>query len=248
MLKSSLKIVQLGTVPLQQHAFGITASGVVQSISATFFRAGLAGLAAGQALALSRVGGSTHPWQTTPGFSTELGWFALVEPGFVNEECPTVRTNIEEQAQTERDFGKNPLTGKGYFTADVFSQPAHVVNRKIIDVPLYLAPAIALSFRAIGFDGPAGSAVPLYFKDRGAADAPKEADPLAEDAGFSAVNETPRGLRLLRVCDLILHQPRLALTSTITIAPTAATRLAGSPFAPVAMRSSRMALPRSFGS
>ena len=172
----------------------------------------------GLTISANRRGKWRHPWQTRAVWLPAASqWIATIEPGFVNATSPIVRTTIEEQKTNGKDFGTNPLSGEKYFSAWVFSQPNRELSRTEIEVPLYLSPAIPLRWRAMGFDGQPGSTVPQFFKERGAADAPKQPDPLAEETDVSAVNETPRGLRLLRVCDLVLHQPRLALTSHITI-------------------------------
>ena len=164
----------------------------------------------GQALSASRSRKWRHPWQTAVAWHPPSAqWFAQIEPGFVNGAAPIVRTTIEEQASADKDFGRNPLTGNRYFSDPIFTHNQREASRREIAVPLYLSPAIPLRWRAVGFDGGANSAVPEFFKSRGAADAPAQADP------FAPTPDAPRGLRLLRACDLILHQPRQALTSHI---------------------------------
>lgn len=88
------------------------------------------------------------------------------------------------------------------------------------DMPLYRRPEIPLRWRRIGWDG--DGAVPQFFLDRGAAKARPELTVAAVEAnGASAFDtpEAPENLRLLRACDLWIHQPRLALTSQIDITP-----------------------------
>lgn len=179
----------------------------------------IASIRAGQALAFAQAGQWKHPWQTSPAWSPRLGWYCIINPGFVNEKTPTLSTTIDEQAEADRDFGTNPLTGRPFFESSVFSHNTRAARRVQMDVPLYLSPAIPLQWTAIGFDGPEKSNVPQFFKDRGAADHPKAQ---AEDGGpvsLAVTDAPPRGLRLLRTCDLVLHQPRLALTSEITTTP-----------------------------
>jgi hypothetical protein len=172
----------------------------------------------GQTISSRRRGKWRHPWETQAiWLPAARQWVATMEPGFVNATSPIVRTTIEAQKIGGKDFGTNPLTGRKYFSASVFSQPTREEARRQIEVPLYLSPVIPMAWRALGFDGPPGSTVPEYFRNRGAADAPQRGNPLSEDFDPLAVAEPPRGLRLLRVCDLILHQPRLALTSQIAL-------------------------------
>ena len=175
----------------------------------------MASTAIGQALSASRRRKWRHPWQTGVAWVPAAAlWVAVIEAGFVNAGTPIVATTQREQARTGRDFGLNPLTGRPYFEAHVFSHDETPEIDRQIQIPLYLDPAIPLQWRSIGFDGPAGSTVPDFFKQRGAADAPK---PQTEGGDISIDPDTPRGLRLLRACDLVLHQPRLALTSEILV-------------------------------
>ncbi len=164
--------------------------------------------------------GWRHPWWVQPAWNARLRrWVATVKPGFVNGQCPIVRTTVSEQSGAALDFGINPLTGRPFFSASVFVQPAKkAVDNNRIDVPLYLSPTFSLGWRALGFDSPNDEAVPLFFLDRGAAERPKPKSDDAEGSVSAALNpntKIPRGLRLLRACDVWIHQPRLALTSSI---------------------------------
>lgn len=158
-----------------------------------------------------------HPWFTQLGWSAGLKrWVAYVNPGLVNGKAPVARTTtVEQEKATGRDFGINPLSGQRYFSAHVFNQAATTEEAgDEIDVPLYLAPAIPLVWRNVGWDAP-GSAVPEFFEKRGVA-----AKPAINLENLTAAEPSrPPGLRLLRECDLVLHQPRLALTSQIEITP-----------------------------
>ena len=174
----------------------------------------------GQAISLAaNRAGWKHPWQITPAWQAGAGhWAAVVKPGFVNEQAPVVRTRQDEQKQDGRNFGLNPLTGRKFFSDPIFNHgPTVQPAQQVIDIPLYLSPAINLSFRAVGFDG-GTSDVPQFFLDRGAAQAPSVN--LESPSGDTA---RPAGLRLLRACDVWLHMPRLALTSDVTLAPGPAT-------------------------
>jgi hypothetical protein len=163
-----------------------------------------------------------HPWQTQAGYSPRSGgWFAFVNPGLVNGEAPIVRTTATEQRQqTGRTWHKNPLTGKPFFSDPIFNrtEPGGGTEKRIIEVPLYLSPAIPLRWRPIGFDGLPGSALPLFFRRLGAAARPgtqigTDTDlALADTSAFT--EQPPEGLRLLRACDIILHQPRAAVSSS----------------------------------
>lgn len=163
-----------------------------------------------------------HPWTISPSWQPGTRrWVAVVKPGFVNGEAPIVRTTTGEQADNGRDFGINPLTGEKYFSAAIFTEgTTERETSRRIDIPIYLSPALNLSFRPLGFDGPPiGNQVPEFFRDRGVADAPE----FDFDLGVSGDTTRPKDLRLLRACDLVLHQPRLALTSQVTLAPGPAT-------------------------
>jgi hypothetical protein len=166
-----------------------------------------------------------HPWWVQPAWNgRERRWIATVKPGFVNGRCPIVRTTIREQSEDDRDYGTNPLTGRPFFSDSVFAQPEKKEETRQIDVPLYLNPTIRLGWRALGFDSPNGEAVPIYLLDRGAKERPKKASEDGESIPtFDPNAEVPRGLRLVRACDVWIHQPRLALTSTIETQPGLAT-------------------------
>ena len=174
----------------------------------------------GRSLSAQPGGKWRHPWFLTPVFGGRE-WAVTVQPGLVNAVAPVVRTTVAEQADAaQRDFGINPLTGRPFFSDDVFQHgpQAEKPSKRVIDIPLYLDPAVPLRFRALGYDGLPGFPVPQFFLDRGAAEAPR----VSVDAAGGITTEiadAPRNLRLLRACDVWVHQPRLALTSTITQEP-----------------------------
>jgi len=166
-----------------------------------------------------------HPWLTTATYDPQLKqWTATVEPGFVNAQAPVFRATIKTQKAADNPWGINPLTGKKFFSDDVFNhlQPGPDEN---VDVPLYLTPNIPLDFRNIGWDGDPKYPVPQFFLTLGAAKPPPRPslnDVLSGKADPNHTPPPPANLRLLRACDLWLHQPRLALTSTISLQPGAA--------------------------
>lgn len=177
---------------------------------------------------ISRLGGAKpwrHPWHVAPVWNAlSERWVATVKPGLVNGRAPIWRTTVKAQAETSgRDFGTNPLTGRPYFSDPIFSHGGTEDTEETvtIDVPLYLGPSIALTWRAVGFDGDPSIGVPDFFLRRGAAPAALSFDAATREVDIDLLTapSAPEGLRLLRVCDVWLHQPRAALTSTATIAP-----------------------------
>src|SRR5438105_2523898 len=111
----------------------------------------LADLRLGQVLSARASQKWKHPWTVTPGWNAKAKrWVATVKAGFVNGQCPIWRTTLTEQKDASRDFGINPLTGKPFFSDPIFSVSQHsTLNSQPVEIPLYLEPAIPLSFRAI---------------------------------------------------------------------------------------------------
>ena len=144
-------------------------------------------------------------------------------PGFVNAECPIFRTTELEQArEAGLNFATNPLTGKPFASDPVSNSAEELVPRKLrtIHVPLYLSPIIPMQWRAVGFDGAPTLPVPDFFLKRGVRRSPLKfgADLLGEDAEvYGSDFDVPADLRLLRACDIILHKPRVALTSQVSL-------------------------------
>jgi len=173
----------------------------------------------GDCISMNPGGRWRHPWWVTPRWlPAQQRWVAFIKPGFVNGNAPVYRTTIKGAKSVEQDFGINPLTGRPFFSDDVFSKPKSQTYDVTIDVPITAAPAIALGFRSIGFDGDGD--VPQFFLDRGV----QPPVPLNKDGSQNVTDTAPKpGMRLLRACDLVLHQPRLALSSSITLAPGPAT-------------------------
>jgi hypothetical protein len=176
----------------------------------------------GQTLAAGGGGRWRHPWFISPFWvPTAEKWMATVKPGFVSGRAPFVRTTAAEQDGNNRDFGINPLSGQPYFSAHVFGPGTSKATTPIfVDVPLYLSPAMNLTWRAVGYDGDPQFPVPQFFLDRGVGNAPRVN---VEEGTISGDTERPVGLRLLRACDFILHQPRNALSSQISLEPGPAT-------------------------
>jgi hypothetical protein len=100
--------------------------------------------------------------------------------------------------------------------------PNEFAESGLQSVPLYLKPLIPLRWRAAGTDGSSELPVPQFFLDRGVQPAPEINLELLEAGVFQTTPRQP-GSRLLRSCDLILHQPREALTSDIQLQPGLAT-------------------------
>lgn len=152
----------------------------------------------------AQAGTFRHPWFTTAQWSPGTRqWLATVQAGFVNDDAPIFRTTVTEQTAQGRQFGNNPLSGEPYFSSSVFApdRTAPPLSRTL-ELPLYLAPLIPLTnWRELGADGNGG--VPGFFAARGVT-------PPEEDVPSDQV-------RQLRAIDLILHQPRPALTAQISI-------------------------------
>ncbi len=170
-----------------------------------------------------------HPWYTTAEWMPQRKAFvAFVLAGFLNGMSPVVRTTADALREARGTFFGQLVDARS--GADEIAQLAllaiggeadsGVSGDTLIDVPLYQNPPIGLfEWRKIGWDG--ASAVPIFFQQRGVAVPPRSvADQLT--AGGKVALDTfspPQGNRLLRACDIMLHQPRIALTSQIEISP-----------------------------
>lgn len=175
-----------------------------------------------------------HPWQTTLWWLGDLRqWVATVRPGFVNGAAPVVHTS----AATALSLAKRGTFYNGLITArsgaaDI-ARAAELARESTKDIPtdgstldvkLTNNPPISLPFRALGFDsgGGLGTAVPSFFKKLGVNESPTPASDGFTNAArvVASLEKTPpKGNRLLRAADIVVHQPRMALTSTITLAP-----------------------------
>ncbi len=167
----------------------------------------------GSVLALERPSTKwQHPWQTALHWQADQArWIATVKPGFVNGGVPVYETTLPTADSRQWDI--NPLTGRPFFSDYIFANPDAVAGETSVAIPLYYHPALTLNFRALGFDGP-GSAVPDYFARLGVGSTPVQTDP--EEPVNLAAQAPPKNNRLLRAADLVLHQPRQALTSSIS--------------------------------
>jgi len=139
-----------------------------------------------------------HPWFTAAyWWPAQKQWVAVVRPGFLNGRAPCVSTTAERMKSTPSFLA--PITA--WDGAADIAQAAQLATddeyaalgpNTQIYVPLYRNPLLTLSFRELGgVDGP----IPKYFTRRG----------VTADSGRRVVSG-----------DVVLHQPRLALTSQIS--------------------------------
>ncbi len=180
---------------------------------------------------LSMQGGRVwrHPWFTVAQWMPlKKAWCAFVVAGFVNGVAPMVRTTAGDLREARGTFfGQlaDARTGAAELAQLALlavggGDDAGLADNASLDVPLYQNPPIGLhQWRNIGWDGSA--AVPQFFLDRGV-NKPQAAVSGNADTGLTVNTgklDAPKGNRLLRACDIIVHQPRTALTSSITISP-----------------------------
>ncbi len=166
-----------------------------------------------------------HPWQTQLWWlGDRKQWVATVRPGFVNGAAPVVRTSAAVAKSLAGRFYNGLITARS--SAGDIERAAELAREGTeglawdgnLDVKLYNNPPIELAFRSLGFDsgGGNGTAVPSFFKKLGVQESPP-VDP--NNLAAFLERTPPRGNRLLRAADIIVHQPRMALTSTTTLAP-----------------------------
>jgi hypothetical protein len=170
-----------------------------------------------------------HPWQTKlVWLAATQQWVVTVKAGFVNGRAPVVQTTVQAaQAGAQQDFGINPLSGLPYFSDPVFNQTLAAAAatsaqpKTELDIPLFYTPQLSPAWRAIGFDSAEGLVPPAFFAARGVQNPPPQ--PSEDDllAGATPNLDQPPlpGNRLLRACDIVLHQPRSALSSNVTLQP-----------------------------
>ncbi|MEO8204871.1 MAG: hypothetical protein ABI615_01730, partial [Chthoniobacterales bacterium] len=178
----------------------------------------------GRSVSMRRGGQWRHPWFTAPTWNAhKKKWVASVKPGFVNGVAPTVRTTAGDMRDARGTwFGQlvDAFSGAAEIAraaALAISQDSDLPDDATVDVPLYLSPPInLLSWKFLGWDGEAQ--FPPYFLSRGVSRPGPSAESVLESGGEAP--PPPKGLRLLRSCDVILHQPRVALSSQINIAGT----------------------------
>lgn len=170
-----------------------------------------------------------HPWQTSMWWlGDRKEWVATVRPGFVNGKAPIVRTRAALAKSLAGRFYNGLVTARSG-AADI-ARAAELAREsgdklawdgQTLDVRLYNNPPIQLPFRELGFDsvGGNGTGVPSFFKRLGVHESktPVSDGFMNAEAVLAAQDKTqPKGNRLLRAADIVLHQPRLALTSSIT--------------------------------
>lgn len=186
----------------------------------------------GRSVAVDKPGEWRHPWFTRPMWlPVKKVWAAFVLAGFVNGRAPMVTTTAADlRAARGTFFGQLVDARSGAAEIEQLAQlaiggpdDAGIPGTTRIDVPLYQNPPVALnSWRAIGWDGNARA--PQFFLDRGVQNPPPGAAAQLQAGGQIALATLtpPKGLRLLRACDIMVHQPRTALTSQISIGAEAA--------------------------
>jgi hypothetical protein len=163
-----------------------------------------------------------HPWQITPLWDgTRQLWTSTMKAGFVNGECPVVIQTVAQAPNNWQQFGINPLDGQPFFSAWVFNKNTPAIPpATTVWIPLYANPLIDLSWRNIGYDdATAQNPVPQFFLNLGVTKATPIDPDNPDQSAANLFNPPPAGNRLLRGCDLILHQPHVALTSQITLEP-----------------------------
>ena len=183
----------------------------------------------GSIVSMSRPQTWRHPWFTQAlWMGKKKAWMAFAVSGFVNGVAPMVRCSIGDLKESRGTFyGQLVDARTGAAEIKQLAELAiaeagysDLADTDMVDVPLYQNPPISLTeWRAIGWDG-AGS-VPQFFLDRGV-NKPTQAVSGNADTGIhidASKLVPPKGNRLLRACDVFLHQPRTALTSSITISP-----------------------------
>lgn len=137
-----------------------------------------------------------HPWFSAAyWWPANKEWVAIVRPGFVNGRAPFVQTTADRMKSTPSFLA--PITawdGAGDIkqAAELADEHETPTGTTTIYVPLYRNPLIHLPFRELGGED---AAIPQYFVRRG----------VTPDSGRRVVSS-----------DIVLRQPRLALTSFLS--------------------------------
>ena len=181
----------------------------------------------GSNLSMSRPRGWRHPWFTQAlWMGKKKAWMAFAVAGFVNGLAPMVRCTIGDLKEARGTFyGQLVDARTGAAESAQLARLAiaeagysNLADTDVADVPLYQNPPIGLNqWRNIGFDGEVKA--PQFFKNLGVAD-PSPAYSGNADTGITVNPDKlipPKGNRLLRACDIWVHQPRTALTSHIDV-------------------------------
>ena len=152
-----------------------------------------------------------HPWGTTVCWDgAQKEWVAVVRPGFVNGRAPVVQTTGRRMQATPSFLA--PVTAWDG-AADIKQAATLASETETVDadtpifVPLYRNPLLPLVWGACGGEG---VAVPAYFSRRANWIATQGRDASASAESFAASG------RQLVSGDIVLHQPRAALTSQFT--------------------------------
>lgn len=168
----------------------------------------------GRTATLDRRGPWRHPWFTEPLWSpVRKRWECTVRPGFVNGRAPVVATTAGAM-RGGAFFGQiiDPYSGAAEIeqAARLASTPYDdLPDGAQIDVPLYKRPPIGLhSWKRV-------ASIPQYFRDRGAT--PPPAQGVNTTTGQVTLATPAKGARVLVSCDVMVRQPRTALTGTIEI-------------------------------
>lgn len=149
----------------------------------------------GIGVSMDTGGAWLHPWFTRLFWAPVWKqWVAVVQPGLVNGLAPAVRTTARRMQQTpsfrvpvEAWFGQAEILQLAELASQ--EEPSATPDAPIW-VPIYRSPAIALEWRALPAEG---APIPAYFTRR----------------GIDGIT------RRVVSCDLVLHQPRMALTSSV---------------------------------
>jgi hypothetical protein len=163
------------------------------------------------------AGSRPHPWQIQAQYYTDpitnlSYWRASLSPGLVNGF----------PAKITMQYSDAPLAAQERVRLEnIEAKKPAPKDTDRVDVYLDEQAAVKLSFRKIGSDadpdsisGDAGSGnvtgvfekVPDFFKRLGVA-----------DANTNLLAEKPETKRLLLACDIVLNQPRVSLTNSISI-------------------------------
>jgi len=143
-----------------------------------------------------------HPWFTTGRYSpVTSAWTAYVTPGMVNGLPPNAALTVATAPNLTLERARANKVDLSVGTA-------------AINAPLTDNPGLPLSFRNIGVDDQTGNAIPAFFEALGVhPGVPYNPD----DERNTKVASAPPGNRLLRACDIVVQQPRYALTATTSI-------------------------------
>ncbi len=174
--------------------------------------------ALGRTLSATRRGPWRHPWFTEPMWSPKSKtWTCVVKSGFVNGHSPVVSTTAGALRESRGAFYGQIVDARS--GAAEIAQAARLASSTDdyagmddgtrIDVPLYQRPPIGLhAWRRVARPS-------LYFQQRGAK--PPPPSEINSMTGQVKIVQPEKGARVLRACDVIVNQPRTALSSSMNI-------------------------------